>query len=160
MKKNHAQYALAAMASAMFGAALTVPGCEDRNSPNTTSSSAPSPDATRANPGATGNRGTPSSTRPDNTGVNTRDRSPSSTTPPDQGENETDRRITADIRKAILAQDGMSVNAQNCKIITRNGVVTLRGPVNSDTEREAIEGKAKAVAGVTSVINELEVAPK
>jgi len=52
----------------------------------------------------------------------------------------------------------MSTNAQNCKIITdKAGIVTLRGPVNSQAEKDAIAAKAQAIAGVTKVVNELEV---
>jgi hyperosmotically inducible periplasmic protein len=94
---------------------------------------------------------------PDNTGRNERDRAGDTTTPPDQQENQADVRITADIRKAILDDKGMSVNAQNCKVVTQNGVVTLRGPVDSQAEKDSIEAKARAVTGVTSVVNELEV---
>ena len=78
-------------------------------------------------------------------------------TPMDQSETEADRRITAEIRKAVLAQEGMSINAQNCKIITRDGVVTLRGAVASTAESEMIQSKAQAVVGVRSVDNQLEV---
>jgi osmotically-inducible protein OsmY len=46
------------------------------------------------------------------------------------------------------------------KIISQNGTVTLRGPVRSDEEKAAIEAKAKEIAGVTAVNNELTVAPK
>lgn len=94
---------------------------------------------------------------PDNSGVNTRDRNAGAATPIDQGESEADRKVTAEIRKALVGDSAMSVNAQNCKVITRSGVVTLRGPVNSQAEKDAIEARAKSVAGVTSVINELEV---
>ena len=51
----------------------------------------------------------------------------------------------------------LSVNAHNVKIMTSSGVVTLRGPVKSDAEKQSIESKAKQVAGVTSVNNLLEV---
>ena len=78
-------------------------------------------------------------------------------TPMDQGESESDRRISADIRKAVLAQEGLSVNAQNCKIICRDGVVTLRGVVASESESQVIQAKAASVPGVTSVSNQLEV---
>jgi len=49
------------------------------------------------------------------------------------------------------------VNAHNVKIMTSNGVVTLRGPVKSEDEKKSIEAKAKQVAGVTRVENLLEV---
>lgn len=81
-------------------------------------------------------------------------------TPMDQSESSANIRITADIRKAILDDKSMSVNAQNCKVITEStGVVTLRGPVNSQAEKDAIGAIAKAVAGVTRVDNLLDIKP-
>ena len=65
--------------------------------------------------------------------------------------------LERDIRKAVLAQEGLSVNAQNCKIICRDGVVTLRGVVASESESQVIQAKAASVPGVTSVSNQLEV---
>ena len=67
-------------------------------------------------------------------------------------------RITQEIRKAVVANDALSVNAHNVKIITSGGVVTLRGPVNSADEKAAIYAEAKRVAGVTRVDNLLEIA--
>lgn len=100
---------------------------------------------------------TTSTTSPTNTGTNTRDRGGATMTPADQGQGQADVRITADVRKAIMDDSSMSMNAQNCKIIASNGVVTLRGPVNSQAEKDSIEAKAKAVAGVASVDNQLEI---
>ena len=99
----------------------------------------------------------PRTTAPDNTAVNSRDRGTGTTTPMDQGESESDRRITADIRKALTSASDFSTNAQNCKIVTLAGVVTLRGPVDSQAEKDRIGDIAKSTAGVTSVVNELEV---
>jgi len=95
----------------------------------------------------------------DNTDRNERDSSGSTTTPVDQAENETDLGITAKIRQAIVDDKALSVNAENVKIITNGGVVVLRGPVKSDQEKAAIEAKAKEVAGVTRVENQIEIAP-
>lgn len=92
----------------------------------------------------------------DNTARNAHD-SAAAKTPLDQGESESDRRITAEIRKAVMGDPTMSMNGQNCKIITKEGVVTLRGPVDSEAEKTAIESHAKAAGGVASVVNELEV---
>ncbi len=98
------------------------------------------------------------STAPDNTDRNKRDRDTDTKTPPDQSEASADVKITAAIRRAIMDDKSMSVNAQNVKIMTeRSGVVTLRGPVDTQAEKDAIEAKAKAVAGVTRVDNQLEV---
>lgn len=91
-----------------------------------------------------------------NTGVNVRDRAPSAKTPIDQNENQTDVRITADIRKQIV-DTKMSVDAQNVKIITQDGKVTLRGPVKSDEEKRTIEKVAADVAGAGNVDSQLEI---
>ena len=95
---------------------------------------------------------------PDNTARNKGDGAPEAKSPMDQSESSSDIKITADIRRAIMDDNSMSVNAQNCKIITdKSGMVTLRGVVNSQAEKDMIESKAKAVAGVTKVDNQLEV---
>lgn len=97
-------------------------------------------------------------TAPDNSDRNKRDREAGAKTPLDQSEASADVKITAAIRRAILDDKSMSVNAQNVKIVTeQSGVVTLRGPVDTQAEKDAIEAKAKAVAGVTRVDNQLEV---
>ncbi len=97
---------------------------------------------------------------PDNTTVNKVDRDMATKTPMDQSNAKADIDITAAIRRAIMEDKSMSTNAQNCKIITEGGVTTLRGPVNSQSEKDAIEAKAKSVAGVTRVDNQLEVKTK
>src|SRR4029077_20566555 len=95
---------------------------------------------------------------PDNSGRNVRDRDDQNKTTGDQSENEADRTITQNIRRAVTADDSLSTNAKNVKIITNNGMVTLLGPVKSEKEKAEIEAKAKQVAGVKSVDNQLEVA--
>jgi len=93
----------------------------------------------------------------DNTGKNVRDRSGDTLTAGDQPENAADRDITQGVRKAIVADKGLSTNAHNVKIITVNGVVTLRGPVNSAAEKTKVASAAHHVAGVKRVDNQLEV---
>jgi osmotically-inducible protein OsmY len=95
---------------------------------------------------------------PDNSGRNVRDRDNQSKTSGDQSENEADRRISQNIRAAITSDDSFSTNAKNVKIITSDGTVTLRGPVKSDKEKAEIEAKAKQIAGVKKVDNQLEIA--
>ena len=94
----------------------------------------------------------------DNTKVNVRDRTDAVKTPIDQNENQRDVDITANIRKRVV-DTKMSVNAQNVKIITQDGKVTLRGPVKSDEEKTQIEKLAHDVAGAENVDNQLEVQP-
>ncbi|MFN0131541.1 MAG: BON domain-containing protein [Phycisphaerales bacterium] len=95
---------------------------------------------------------------PDNTAKNKAERAGDTKTPMDQSESSADIKVTAAIRRAVMDDKSMSMNAQNCKIITdKSGLVTLRGVVNSQTEKDSIEAKAKAVEGVTRVDNQLEV---
>ena len=95
---------------------------------------------------------------PDNSGRNVRDRDDQNKIAGDQSESEADRAITQNIRDAITADDALSTNGKNVKIITNDGTVTLRGPVKSEKEKSEIEAKAKQVAGVRKVDNQLEIA--
>jgi osmotically-inducible protein OsmY len=79
-------------------------------------------------------------------------------TPADQSNAKMDLRITQEIRKAVVADDSLSTNGHNVKIITVDGVVTLRGPVDSEAERSRIAETARGVAGVMKVNNQLEIA--
>jgi hyperosmotically inducible periplasmic protein len=99
----------------------------------------------------------PAQTAPDNTGRNVRDRGGATLTPGDQSESETDRTLTQQIRKAVVADDELSTTAKNIKIITVNGLVTLRGPVQSPREKEIIQTKAQQIAGIDKIDNQLEV---
>lgn len=94
---------------------------------------------------------------PDNTGVNKRDRQDTEVTADEQGQSTADIEITRKIRRAIRENDSLSTYAQNIKIITKNGMVTLKGPVHSEHEKSTIEAKAAAVAGKAKVKNEIEI---
>lgn len=94
----------------------------------------------------------------DNTERNARDRSGETLTPLDQSENEADRTLTQKVRQALMANHALSTLAQNIKIITVNGLVTLRGPVNTEQEKTAIVAVAQQIAGSQNVDNQLEIA--
>ena len=94
----------------------------------------------------------------DNSGRNERDRNDATKTAGDQAENEADRTISQNIRQAISADDTISTNGKNAKIITVDGTVTLRGPVKSEKEKTNIGAKAQQIAGVKTVDNQLEIA--
>ena len=93
----------------------------------------------------------------ENTEVNVRDKDNTTLTPEDQKETESDIKITADIRQAIIKNKSLSVDAQNIKIITRNGLVTLRGPVETKKESKKLKKIAKHTPGVLKVDNQLEI---
>ena len=100
----------------------------------------------------------PATIAADNSGRNERDRNDATKTAGDQAENEADRTISQNIRQAIGADDSVSTNGKNAKIITVDGTVTLRGPVKSEKEKTNIGAKAQQVAGVKTVDNQLEIA--
>jgi osmotically-inducible protein OsmY len=155
-------------------------GCADRDTTVTRRPATPAPGTTnprtsadQATPGQSGpisNEGRieqraarpeikdPAADRePDNTRVNQRDADTDLTkTPGDQGQNRSDIDTTAAIRKRVVDMD-LSTNAENAKIITENGNVTLRGVVESDEEKQALERIAREIAGEGKVTSELEV---
>lgn len=82
--------------------------------------------------------------KPDNTKVNERDANGTTLTAQDQAMgSDRDVEITRLIRKDIAASN-LSTSAKNIKIITMNGDVTLRGPVNNASERERVSTIAQA----------------
>lgn len=101
----------------------------------------------------------PPSPKADNTEVNVRDRE-DTLTPADQSEKDSDRRITQKIRQIIIEDSALSQNGKNIKIITIDGVVTLRGPVNNAQEKNNIVNKAKNTPGVTDVNDQIDVLKK
>ncbi len=69
-----------------------------------------------------------------------------------------DLQLMKEIRRAVVKDKSLSVNAHNCKIVAKGGKVTLKGPVNSDEEKKNIEQKATEIAGAGNITNELTVA--
>jgi len=96
---------------------------------------------------------------PDNTRTNRGDANKDATTAGQQKMNPADRDTTKKIRSSIFQDKSLSTYAHNVKVITRDGKVTLKGPVRSEDEKSNIEAKAKAVAGEDNVDDQLEIAP-
>ena len=92
----------------------------------------------------------------ENTEVNVRDKANTTLTPEDQQESKKDIRITAHIRKVVVNNKSLSMDAHNAKIITRNGVVTLRGPVKNVAESKKLQKIARKTRGVKQVDNQLD----
>ncbi len=102
----------------------------------------------------------PSSVPADNTKVNQRDKNSGSATAEQQKENQADRDLTKKIRRSLMQDKTLSTNAHNVKIIAENGLVVLKGPVNSQEEKQSIEAKAAEIAGADKVTSQLEVVNK
>lgn len=90
---------------------------------------------------------------PDNSRQNKED----SVTADQQSDSPADLNLTKEIRQAVERSDQLSALAKNVKIITINGTVTLRGPVNTVEEKNDIEQIALQAAGKNNVNNELNV---
>jgi hyperosmotically inducible protein len=71
-----------------------------------------------------------------------------------------DLKLTQSIRRSVIADKTLSVDAHNVKIVTVDGHVTLNGVVRSDAEKSAVIAKAVTVAGADNVLDALKVAPK
>ena len=68
-----------------------------------------------------------------------------------------DRELAQKIRQAIVDDNSLSTSAHNVKIIVRDGVVVLKGPVQSEDEKKSIGTKAEQIAGTGKVKNQLMV---
>lgn len=97
--------------------------------------------------------------RPDNSAINKRDNGPGEPTADQQKNNQSDLDLTAKIRRSIVSDKSLSTNAHNVKIIAQNGMVTLKGPVQSEAEKHSIEQRASSIAGQSKVKNEIDVQP-
>lgn len=96
----------------------------------------------------------------DNTKKNARDRDSGAVTPTDQGNSAADLEMTQKIRQAIVGAESLSSNARNIKIITRDGAVTLRGPVADEAEKARVVALVKGVTGQAPVDVQIEVEAK
>ncbi len=97
---------------------------------------------------------TPTATNPDNSANN----KAHTTTADQQSSASSDRMLTQKIRKSIIADKSLSMYGHNVKVITKNGDVTLKGPVHTDEEKQNIGAKAaEAAGGADKVTNQLTV---
>ena len=97
---------------------------------------------------------------PDNTKMNKEALDEKAVTADQRKEKDADRKMTQKIRRAVVKDKPLSMSAHNVKIITRNGMVTLKGPVKSEQEKQAVEKAAEQVAGKGKITSELTVKPK
>jgi osmotically-inducible protein OsmY len=96
-------------------------------------------------------------TQPDNTRNNKGDASKGAVTADQQKETAADRDMAKKIRKSITSDSSLSTYAHNIKVIVRDGMVTLKGPVKTEDEKNAIGAKANEIAGEGKVQNEITV---
>jgi hyperosmotically inducible periplasmic protein len=76
-----------------------------------------------------------------------------------QSNHMSDLTVTRNIRRAVLKDKSLSTEAHNVTIVTRDGKVTLRGPVKSSAEKQSVEAAANSIAGPGNVDDQLSVSP-
>ena len=92
-------------------------------------------------------------TAPDNSNQNKNH----ANTADNQANAQSDRLTTQKIRKAIIADKSLSTYAHNVKIITVDGAVTLKGPVQTEDEKQKVAAEAANVVSPDKITNELTV---
>lgn len=96
----------------------------------------------------------------DNTKRNSSEENKNTDTAEKQSNKKDDLALTQKIRQEVVKDGSLSMNAKNIKIIVRDDKVLLRGPVDSQQEKDTIGTKAGEIAGKDKVDNQLEVKSK
>jgi hyperosmotically inducible periplasmic protein len=96
-------------------------------------------------------------TEADNTKQNSSEQNKNTETAEKQSNSKDDLALTQKIRQAVMKDGSLSMNAKNAKIIAQDGKITLKGPVDSQHEKDAIGTAAGEIAGKDKVDNQLEV---
>jgi osmotically-inducible protein OsmY len=115
------------------------------------SSQGQQPTATPRDPAAS------NSIEADNTKRNSSEENKNTDTAEKQSNKKDDLALTQKIRQEVMKDGSLSMNAKNIKIIARDGKVMLRGPVDTQQEKDTIANKAGEIAGKEKVANQLEV---
>lgn len=66
-----------------------------------------------------------------------------------------DVEVTRQLRQKLVADDKLSMNAHNIKIVTIKDVITLEGPVASKAEKMKIESLARSLSANKKINNKL-----
>jgi hyperosmotically inducible protein len=96
-------------------------------------------------------------TEADNTKRNSSEQNKNTETAEKQSNSKDDLALTQKVRQAVMKDGSLSMNAKNVKIIAQDGKITLKGPVDSQQEKDTIGTEAGEIAGKDSVDNQLEV---
>jgi hyperosmotically inducible periplasmic protein len=96
-------------------------------------------------------------TEADNSKRNSTEQNKNTDTAEKQSNSKDDLALTQKIRQAVMKDGSLSMNAKNVKIIARDGTISLKGPVDSEREKDTIATAAGEIAGKDKVDNQLEV---
>lgn len=92
----------------------------------------------------------------DNTAMNKRE----AVTAEQAGMGKLDTELTRRIRQDVMKDKSLSTYAQNVKIISVNGTVTVKGPVRTAADEEKVLNYARAAAGNMNVVDEVTIVPE
>ncbi len=76
---------------------------------------------------------------------------------PEQGQSKEDIDVTTRVQRMITDDPTLSTQAKTVRVATRGGMVTLRGQVKDQRERDIIGQRARQIPGVVGVENQLEI---
>jgi hyperosmotically inducible protein len=96
-------------------------------------------------------------TEADNTRRNSSEQNKNTKTAEKQSNSKDDLTLTQRVRQAVIKDGSLSMSAKNVKIIAQDGKITLKGPVDSQQEKDTIGTEAGEIAGKDKVDNQLEV---
>lgn len=78
-------------------------------------------------------------------------------TPLDQSNDPADLLMTQRIRQGLVAQESLSAAAKNLMVVTIQGKVTIRGPVESEEEKVRVENLIRKMAGDANTVSQIEI---
>ena len=99
-------------------------------------------------------------TKADNSQANAGDLSKSAVTAQKQDNKHGDVKKLGKIRRHIMSTKGLSVDAQNVKILVSKGEITLMGPVKDEAEKTKVEEIAKSCCPELVVVSQITVVNK
>ena len=68
-----------------------------------------------------------------------------------------DTELVRKVREGILQDETLSMYGKSVNVIATDGILTLKGPVQSASERQIIMRKVQTMVGVNKVNNELSI---
>jgi|GEM_PF-6943682 hyperosmotically inducible periplasmic protein len=96
----------------------------------------------------------------DNSLVHQHDQNAREATAEQQKLNSPDRDLSAKVRRSLSADNSLSLQAHNVKLILQNAIVTLKAPVRTDLELKTVLVKTVERNGnLNKTANEIAVAP-
>ena len=96
------------------------------------------------------------STEADNTKRNSSEQNKNTNTAEKQSNSKDDLALTQKIRQAVMKDGSLSMNTKNVKIIAQNGKITLKGPVESQQEKDAIALRPERLHARTTSMTSLK----